>query len=136
MSGIDIAIRIVALCVALAGAETLHGIARTRFLNPRLGKERAVKLSVVSGSLLAFVVCLLLVPGIGLVGYSAHLALGATLAIFMASFDIALGRWLLRRPWRRIADDFDPRSGNYLVFGLAVLVFLPALVLHLRGPFG
>jgi hypothetical protein len=134
MSTPDLVLRVIALCVALAGAETLHGIARTKFLNPRLGKERAVKLSVVSGSLLAFVVCLLLVPGIGLASLGAHLALGAVLALFMASFDIALGRWLLRRPWRKVAADFDPRTGNYLLFGLAVLLLIPTLVGYLRGP--
>ncbi len=62
------AIRIVSLCVVLAGVETLHGIARTVWLAPRVGKALAIKLSVVSGSLLAFAVCWLLVPGIGLHG--------------------------------------------------------------------
>lgn len=126
------AVRVIALCVALAGTETLHGIARTVLLAPRVGKALAIKLSVVSGTLLAFLVCYLLVPGIGLTGFWPHLYLGLVLAAFMASFDIALGRLLLRFKWPRIWQDFNPASGNYLSLGLAVLVFIPALVWWLK----
>lgn len=130
----DIALRVLALCVVLAGTETLHGIARTVWLAPRVGKDRATQLSIVSGSLLAFGVCYLLVPGIGLAGTPAHLALGAVLALFMAGFDAALGKLLLRRSWRKILDDFNPDTGNYLLYGLALLVVFPPLVALLRSP--
>lgn len=130
----DTALRVLALCVVLAGTETLHGIARTLWLAPRVGKARATQLSIVSGSLLAFGVCYLLVPGVGLVSLPGHLALGAVLALFMASFDVALGKWLLRRSWRKILDDFNPATGNYLLFGLALLVVFPLLVTLLRSP--
>lgn len=133
---LDTAIRILALCVALAGAETLHGIARTKFLNPLLGKERAVKVSVVSGCPLAFFVCFLLVPGIALKSYEGHLVLGATLAAFMAAFDAALGRYLLKRSWIKVAQDFNPFSGNYLLFGLCALLAIPSLIFYLRGTLG
>ena len=130
----EMLLRVLSLCVALAGTETLHGIARTVFLNRRLGKERALKLSIFSGTLLAFAVCYLLVPGIGLRSAAGHLALGVCIALFMALFDVVLGR-LLRRPWPKIVADFDPSTGNYLVYGLACLVFLPWLVSQLRpGP--
>lgn len=129
----DILVRVLALCVVLAGTETLHGIARTVWLAPRVGKARATQLSIVSGSLLAFGVCYLLVPGVGLVTVQAHLALGAVLALFMASFDAALGKWLLHRTWRKILDDFNPATGNYLLFGLALLVVFPSLVALLRS---
>lgn len=129
----DILIRVVSLCVVLAGAETLHGIARTVLVVPRLGKALALRLSIVSGTLLAFTICWLLVPGIGLRGWGPHLALGAVLAGFMASFDLLLGKFLLRRSWAKAFSDFDPRSGNLLVFGLAALVTVPAVVAWLRG---
>lgn len=129
----DQLLRALALCVVLAGAETLHGIARTLFVVPRLGKARALKLSIVSGSLLAFGICLLLVPDIGLRGWGPHLALGVALATFMAAFDLAMGRWLLRRSWRKAMADFDPRTGNLLVVGLLLLAVMPAFVAALRG---
>lgn len=126
-------LRVLALCVALAGAETLHGIARTLWVVPRIGKARALPLSALTGTLLAFAICWWWVPGIGLRGVAAHLALGAVLAAFMAAFDIVLGMTALRRPWRKVLADFDPRTGNLLVVGLAALLFVPMLVARLRG---
>lgn len=125
--------RVLALCVVLAGAETLHGIARTVLVIPRIGKVRALKLSALTGSLLAFGICLLLVPPIGLQGAGPHLGLGLVLAAFMAGFDLAIGRWLMRKPWRKLWPDFDPRTGNFLSLGLAFLVLVPWLVALLRG---
>jgi hypothetical protein len=127
MSG-DALLRIVALCVVLACAETLHGIARIKLLIPRLGKDRAIRLSALTGTLLAYGIGWLLVPDIGLTTAGAHLALGLVLAGFMAGFDVAIGRWLMRKPWSRIAPDFDPRTGNYLLFGLMALSLMPWVV--------
>lgn len=121
-------LRIVALCVVLAGAETLHGIARIKLLIPRIGKERAVKLSALTGTVLAFVICWIWVPGIGLTSPGDHLTLGLGLALFMASFDIAIGRWVMRKAWAKIWPDFNPRTGNFLLFGLLGLCIIPVLV--------
>lgn len=118
--------------MALAATETLHGIARTVWFNHRLGKARATQISVFTGTALAFVVCYMLVPGIGLTGAPQHLMLGAMLAAFMAGFDIALGRWVMRLDWERILRDFNPFSGNFLSLGLAALVAMPALVWWLQ----
>lgn len=125
---LDLALRILSLCVALAGVETLHGIARTVLVAPRIGKALATQLSIVTGSALAFGVCWLLVPGMGLRTTTALLALGGVLAAFMAAFDIAMGRLVLRRPWHKIWPDFNPATGNYLLFGLGFLVLAPWLV--------
>ena len=127
----DELIRILALCVALAGFETLHGIARAALLVPRIGKQRALKVAIVTGSLLAFGVCWWLVPLIGYRGTAQLFGVGLAIALFMASFDIALARWLLHRPWRRVLEDFDPRSGNYLSLGLLLMVTFPYLSVRL-----
>lgn len=129
----DAALRIGSLCVVLAGAETLHGIARTVLVIPRIGKERAIRLSALTGSLLAFGICWLLVPPIGLVGGTAHLALGVGLAVFMAAFDLAIGRWVMRKPWRKLWPDFNPATGNYLSVGLLGLALWPWVVDRLAG---
>ena len=128
----DALVRIAALCVVLAGAETLHGIARTTLVIPRIGKERAVKLSALTGTVLAFAICWLLVPGIGLQSQSAHLVLGVGLAVFMAGFDIAIGKWLMRKSWAKIWPDFNPRTGNFLLYGLIGLCIIPLLVWYGR----
>ena len=126
--GTDAWLRIAALCVILASAETLHGIMRTTVIIPRIGKERAIKLSAVTGTLLAFAICWGFVPSIGLSSASSHLLLGAGLAAFMAGFDIAIGRLLMRKAWAKIWPDFNPGSGNYLAYGLLALCFIPLLV--------
>jgi hypothetical protein len=129
---INTALSVLSLCIALASAETLHGIARTVWLAPRIGKQRAIQLSAVTGTLLAFVICWAMVPGIGLVNAAQHAALGVVLAVFMAGFDIAIGRFVMRKRWAKIRPDFDPRTGNFLLFALLALAWLPLLVFYLR----
>ena len=114
--------------MALASAETLNGIARMTLVVPRIGKRLATQSSVVTGTLLALGICWVLVPGIGLDSTGAHLLLGLGLAVFMAAFDIGVGRLLMRKSWAKIWPDFDPRTGNGLSFGLVALVFIPTLV--------
>ena len=131
MESIDF-LRFASLCILLAGAETLHGIARTVLLAPRIGKLLAIKLSVVTGTLLAFGICYLFVPGVGAAGIGGHLLLGLGLSGFMAAFDVAIGRLVMRLKWSRIWEDFDPRSGNYLSIGLVLLALSPSIVWWLR----
>jgi len=126
-------LRFAALCILLAGAETLHGIARAVLLAPRIGKVRAIQFSVVTGTLIAFGLCYVFVPGIGATGIAAHMLLGLGLSGFMAAFDVALGRMVMRLKWSRIWEDFDPRSGNYLSIGLVLLALSPSIVWLLRG---
>lgn len=130
----DTLLRIATLCIVLAAAETLHGIARTTLVIPRIGKGRAIKLSALTGTLLALGICWLLVPGINLQSVGAHLFLGVVLAVFMASFDIAIGKWLMRKSWAKIWPDFNPKTGNYLLYGLLALCFIPALVWYANRP--
>lgn len=132
MPPIDL-LRFASLCILLASAETLHGIARNVWLAPRVGKALATKLSVVTGSLLALGLCFLFVPGMGAVGLGQHLLLGLGLAAFMVGFDMFIGRVVMRFKWPRIWQDFNPRSGNYLSLGLLVLALAPSLVWWLRG---
>lgn len=129
----DAAIRLLALCLALASVEMLNGIARTVLVVPRLGKARALQVGALSGCVLVLLVCHRMVPPIGLQGWSAHLLLGLGLAAFMAAFDLAVGRFVMRRPWRQLWPDFDPRTGNYLSPALLFLAFAPALVGWLQG---
>lgn len=129
-------IRILSLCVVLAGVEMLHGIARTVWLAPRVGKDRAIQLSIFSGSSLALMVCYALVPSVGLSGLGEHLQLGLGLSVFMAAFDIGVGKFIMRFKWPRIWRDFNPSNGNYLSIGLALLALTPAFVWWSRQYFG
>jgi len=126
----DLALRVLSLCVLLAAAETLHGIFRAAVLVPRIGKKAALKVAIVSGSVLAFVLCGWQVPAMGVTATLPLLGIGLVLALFMAAFDVLLGRWLLKRPWSRAFGDFNPAGGNPLLFGIILLAFFPWLVMR------
>lgn len=129
---VDLALQLLSLCVLLAAAETLHGIFRAAVLVPRIGKKPALKVAIVSGSLLAFALCWWRVPALGISGTPPLLGVGVVLAAFMAAFDILLGHWLLKRPWSRAFEDFNPATGNYLLFGVLLLVVFPLIVMRLQ----
>lgn len=115
-------------CLCLACGEVLNGIFRLRYLARWLGKPRAQAVSVMTGLLLATAVCVYFSPYWGVRSAEGLAMLGLALAVFMAAFDVAVGRVLFHRPWHLIANDFDPRSGNYLSIGLVALGFVPWLV--------
>jgi hypothetical protein len=116
--------------VLLAAAETLHGIFRAAVLVPRIGKKPALKVAIVTGSLLAFALCYWRVLSMGVTATLPLLGIGLVLALFMAAFDILLGHWLLKRPWSRAFEDFNPATGNYLLSGIVLMVFFPWLAVQ------
>ena len=126
-------LKILSICLMLASVETLHGIARTIFVVPRIGNKRAKQYSVISGTLLAFAVCYIMVPWLDInVDYQLIL-IGLVLAVFMASFDIILARFVVKMKWKSIINDFNPAKGNYLIFGMISLIMIPYAVMKLRG---
>lgn len=112
----------------LACTEVLNGIFRLRYLVRWVGKPRAQVASVGSGLLLATVVCAYFAPHWAVHSVAGLAAMGVALSAFMAAFDIAVGRWLMRRTWPQIGADFNPRSGNYLSVGLVLLAGVPWMV--------
>lgn len=52
----------------------------------------------------------------------------------MASFDVAMGKLLLRRSWTTVFSDFNPATGNYLLFGVFLLVTFPWLAMKIHDP--
>ena len=122
-----------ALCIALAGAETIHGVIRAAVIVPQVGKKRALKISIVTGSLLAFIVCFFFVPTIGVTSQFQLLTIGFVAALFMLSFDLLFAKLVLKRSFTKSLKDLNPRTGNYLIFGLALLVTYPLLVMYLKG---
>lgn len=123
----ELLLRGLALALLLAGAETLHGMARLRWLVPRLGGRRAQRVSIVSGSLLAFLLVALALPSLPLLSRTGLLLLGIAMAAFMVAYDVALGRWFFHRSWRAVFQDFNPFRGNLLVLGVILLILSPLL---------
>ena len=51
----------------------------------------------------------------------------------MAGLEVAVGKFLMRKAWSKIWPDFNPNTGNYLLFGLLALSFIPLLVRYASG---
>jgi hypothetical protein len=126
-------IKISCICLMLASVETLHGIARTIFVVPKIGNKRAKQYSVISGTLLAFAVCYIMVPWLDINVEYQLVLVGLVLAVFMASFDIILARFVVKLKWKSIINDFNPAKGNYLIFGMISLIIIPYAVMKLKG---
>jgi hypothetical protein len=125
--------RATAALLLLAGVETLHGIARVRFLNRRVGDRRARQIGVATGSVLVLAVAALTTGWIGVETTAQALAVGAWWCAGMLAFDVGLGRWTFRLPWNRILREFDPRQGGFLALGMLVVLVAPTLVRLLDG---
>ncbi|PIQ38962.1 MAG: hypothetical protein COW58_14520 [Thalassolituus sp. CG17_big_fil_post_rev_8_21_14_2_50_53_8] len=125
---------ILLLCVLLASAETLQGIVRAAMLVPRLGKKTALKISAITGSLLALLLCAWVIPKTSLNSAADLLLAGVILAAFMALFDVLIGRWVMKLNWKKISRDFNPVNGNYLSIALLLLITYPWVVMQILGP--
>jgi hypothetical protein len=128
-------LRVVYVCCLLAVVETAHGLLRVRFLNRRLGDHRARQVAVFTGSALILAVAWVTLPWIGPTDARAALGVGALWAAGMLAFEVALGRFVFRLPWSRVAADFDLRQGGLLGLGFVVLTAAPWLVGRARGWF-
>lgn len=125
---------ILLLCVLLASAETLQGIVRAAMLVPRLGKKIALKISAITGSLLALLLCAWMIPKTSLNSAADLLLAGVILAAFMALFDVLIGRWVMKLSWEKIGRDFNPANGNYLSIALLLLITYPWVVRQILTP--
>jgi hypothetical protein len=130
---IQLALKLLGWCLTLAVIETLHGIIRNGIVAPRIGTKRAKRWSIFSGSILAFIVCYVWAPTLGIRAIAPLLLVGLLLAVFMALFDILLARFVIKQRWRVILRDFDPRHGNYLSIGLLLLIVMPALAMRIQN---
>lgn len=126
-------LELIVLGFTLAGAETLHGIFRNAVIAPRLGTKKAKQLSLISGTLILFVICYFWIPNLGINSAVSLWAVGLFLAGFMGLFDVVLGRYVMKLRWKMVLRDFDLRQGNYLLVGLLVLSGMPLLVMKLRA---
>jgi hypothetical protein len=117
----------------IAAAETVHGILRVAFLQPRLGDQPARQLALFSGALIIVAIATLTVRWIGATGARRQFALGALWMALMVAFDVALGRFAFGYAWARIGEDFNPAAGGWLGVAMLVLLVAPWLAARLRG---
>jgi len=117
--------------VLVAASEMLNGIARTLFLNKRVGVANAKRLSLLPALALCLAICFFYVPLLKIRTDGGLLLLGASLSLFMGLFDIAVGRFVVKARWATILDDFDIRKGNLLGVGLVAMASCPLLAMRI-----
>jgi hypothetical protein len=125
--------RVLAVWLLITGAETLHGIARTLWLVPRVGDLSSRQIGVFSGSLIIFAITWLTIGWLGIRRTRALLLAGAVWVVLMLAFEFVLGRAVFGFGWDRIVAEFDLSRGGLMGFGLAALLLMPLFAARLRG---
>lgn len=123
-----LALRAFAVWLLIAAAEVVHGILRMQLLRPLLGDLRARQVAIVSGSLIILAIAFLTRRFLRAATTGRQIAVGAFWATLMVAFDVLFGRFYIGYSWSRIAQDFDPSRGGFMLAGLAVMVLAPWLV--------
>ena len=113
--------------------ESVHGTLRRLVLEPGLGDLRARQVSVFTGMALIFVVTFYCIRWIRAGSVSALLLIGFSWVLLTLIFEMVLGRMVFGYGWDRISEDFDPRRGGLMGFGLLFMLFAPLLAAKLRG---
>ena len=120
-------VKIACFYVLVAAGETLNGIARTVFLNKRLGIANAKRVSMLSALTLCLMICYFYIPMLNIHSDSGLIKLGISLSLVMAVFDVVLGRLVMKAKWSTIFDEFNLLKGNLLAVGMVVMAFCPLL---------
>ncbi|MBD3824347.1 MAG: hypothetical protein IE916_07545 [Epsilonproteobacteria bacterium] len=124
-----------ALIVAflMAFGEVVNGNIRVRILHAKFGKERAKRLSFVSGLSIIYLICWFTLPWVAPKSYEDCLMIGALWFFVMLCLDIYFARYIFRLGWSKIADDFNPAKGNLLGVGMVLLLLAPVVVFTLQS---
>jgi hypothetical protein len=113
-------------------AETAHGILRELFIAPAIGNLRARQIGVLVGSVIVLGVAWLTARWLDARTRRQQFTIGALWVALTLTFEILLGR-AIGTSWERIASDFNPARGGFMLAGLAVLFFAPRIAAKLRG---
>ena len=130
------ALQVLGLFVLVASAEMLNGIARTLFLNRRVGAAGAKRLALLPALALCLLICLFYGPLLRIRTDGGLMLLGVSLSLFMGLFDVAVGRFVVKMRWEAILGDFDIRKGNLLGVGLVAMAFCPLLAMRIARLLG
>ncbi|NUO14891.1 MAG: hypothetical protein HUU03_00440 [Planctomycetaceae bacterium] len=111
--------------------EVAHGILRALFVAPRLGDLTSRQVAIPIACLINFGLTWLFVTRLRLSPREA-VAVGLLWVLLTAAFEVGLGL-ALGLPAERIGQDYDPRRGGFMLFGLTALALTPWLALKVRG---
>jgi len=110
----------------IAVAESIHGILRRIFLLPLLGDLRAHQVGMLVASAIIFVIACACIRWIGAGTFLEQLKVGALWVVLMAIFEVSLGL-AFGYSQERIFADYNVSEGRLMIFGMAFMLFAPAL---------
>lgn len=116
-------------------AEIAHGILRARFLLPRVGDWKSRQIGVFTGSLMIFLISLVLVPWLQTQSPLQLLGLGVIWSLLTLAFELLFGHFVARCSWQRILEDYNLPKGGLMPLGLLAMGLSPWLAGMIRGIF-
>jgi hypothetical protein len=125
-------LRALAVWLLIMVAESIHGTLRVLFIEPVLGSLPARQIAFPIGFALIFAISFLMIGWIGETQARRLFAIGLVWAVLTLAFEIGLGL-LQGFGWDRITQDYDPRRGGFMAFGLALMAATPYLAARWRG---
>ena len=113
--------------------ESLHGALRNLPLAPRIGDLAARRLSVLTGTVLIFLVTLVTFRWLRADSARTLLCIGALWVGMTVLFEVVLGRFVFHFDWPRILADYDLPHGGVMGLGLLAMLCMPLLVAKIHG---
>jgi hypothetical protein len=125
-------LRGLAVWILIALAETVHGIIRTIFLEPRVGDLASRQIGVLTGSLMILLIAYITIDWIGAREARDLVAVGTLWLVLMLTFEVTLGR-VFGLSWERIVADYVPTQGGLMIVGMTFLALAPSIAFRLRS---
>jgi hypothetical protein len=119
-------------CVPVADSEMLNGIARTIFLDERVGVASAKRFALVPALALCLLICYYYVPFLHNRNDGGLLLLRISSPSSWGFSDVIVDWFVVKIRWEAILDDFDVRKGNLLALGMVAMAFCPLLAIESR----
>lgn len=120
--------RIIGTWLVLALAMTLNGIARETLLRPRMAGRSADVASAVLGVIIILVVTWLLFPPLGAVPVARLVEASIVLVAMTVGFEFAVGRWVDRKSWQSLLENYAIWRGQLWPLVLLTLALTPFIV--------
>ena len=124
--------RAIGIWLTLIAVESIHGVMRRLFLEPKLGDLRARQVSVFTGAVLIMLVFWFTLKWLGPQPVRRWWTFGLLWLALTLVFESGLGR-ATGMSWDRILSDFDPSRGGLLALGMLVILVGPRLLAQRRA---
>lgn len=121
-----------AVWVLIILAETVNGTIREIFLTPAFGSSRARAVSFVSALVLISLITYFSTNYLRADTAFRRVSVGLFWAVLTFAFEAGLTALFFGLASDRFANDYDPRRGGLMLFGLAFMALVPTAAFVLR----